>query len=151
MWREGQSMFLAITFIYRITLKKDTGDVVVIREGEGELLINLTLGIVSRLNAIWARATVLTAMYKHSICWEAGSVWEARWRCHWEGGREGINQMLIKVNTHKLSTTLHSRHLCELVFNRLLMLSHRAAQKGQKVKYILWLCNCGTFFVCSCP
>lgn len=67
-------MFLAVTFIFRILLKKDTGDVVVIRGGVDELLINLTLGIVSCLNAIRARATALTATYKHSICWEAGSV-----------------------------------------------------------------------------
>lgn len=45
-------MFLAITFIFRIPLKKDTGDVVVIRGGVGGLLINLTLGIVSHLNVI---------------------------------------------------------------------------------------------------
>lgn len=91
MWREGWSIFLADTFIFRILLKKDTGDVVMIRGGVGELLINLMLGIVSRLNAIWARAIALTATYKHSICWEAGSVWETRWRCHWKGAREGGN------------------------------------------------------------
>lgn len=45
-------MFLADTFIFRILLKKDTGDVVMIRGGVGELLINLMLSIVSRLNAI---------------------------------------------------------------------------------------------------
>ncbi len=149
MRREGRSMFLAITFIFRITLKKDTGDVVVIREGEGELLINLTLCIVSRLNAIWARATALTAMYKHSICWEAGSVWEARWRCHGEGGREGIYQRFIKVNTHKLSTTLQT-----LVWVGIQQTTHATSSGGTKgteserpfMTVQLWY-----ILVCSCP